>query len=576
MNAPWLPKLKVGKQTTWDHHRAGWSFVLDVIKENFHTPGGVRFVGAVEDEIVKGTKIDEPWVGFIHQVPRQDLWFPDLQRLLKHNIWKYNLKNCLGLFVLSSYLKEWLIKNEVGVPVNMLYYPTPRPDALFDFSLFNKDIKQVIHSGEFLRNYKAFFELEAPGYQKIFLKPDQFNPADFTINGTVIYDRVENETYDRLLQESVVFLNLFDAPANTVIVECMARNTPVLVNKLPGVVEYLGEQYPYYYENMEEARSKLTDLDLVLKTSQYLMNWQGKQKLEASYFIDSLKKSAIYRSLPIPVERTPEFETFDVSVIICSYKRIYNLEPLLEKFTQQDFSGTFEVYIWNNNVDTHQELKQIYDKYKNKLNLKLINSTENYYCIIRCAMASIIKSELMLFCDDDVVPSSGYLSFFHNKYLEYGKDSVICLRGHKFYPHHLNEEDPEEAWHNERDIIFYDENCEDMEIHYAHADNLLISKSTMLSVSKFRMDSYGLILVDDYWFSYILSNKLNIPIRKVLSKGVMQFTECESNPDIAMYRNHKVRDQLLNFYVSHMREGWPYSPVTQTSTSAGIYENKIN
>jgi len=558
MNEHWLPKLKVGKQTIWEHHRAGWTFVLDTIKKNFHSEGGVRFVGSVEDETVSKVKIDEPWVGFIHQVPRHNLWFPDLQRLLKNEIWKYNLKNCLGLFVLSSYLKDYLVKNNVDVPINMVYYPAPEQNRLFDFSLFNRDVKRVVHSGEFLRNYQAFFDLQAPGYEKIFLRPAEFEPAEYSLNDTVIYNRIENEEYDQLLESCVLFLNLYDAPANTVVVECMSRNTPLLINRLPGAVEYLGEDYPYYYDSLEEAQTKLLDNDLILRTHQYLKNWKLRNRLQESYFINSVRKSAIYRSLPIPLEKIPEFTTFDVSVILCSYKRTYNLPAILDRFLEQDFPGNFEIYIWNNNINTHQELNQLYEQYKDKLHLKLINSTENFYCIIRAGIASLIKSDLMLFCDDDVLPSPGYLSFFYKKYREYGPDSVICLRGHKFYPHHLNEENPEEAWINNRDVVFYDENCEDMEIHYAHADNLLISKNTMLSVSKFRMDNYSLILVDDYWFSYILSSKLNIPIKKVQGTDVMQFTECESNPDIAMYQNHKVRDQVLSFYISHMRKGWPF------------------
>jgi hypothetical protein len=502
-------------------------------------------------------------------------WFPDLQRLLENEIWKYNLKNCLGLFVLSNYLKDYLINNNVNVPVNMVYYPAPEQEFLFDFSLFNKEVKKVVHSGEFLRNYQSFFDLEAPGYQKIFLKPEEFDEAEYNIRGTVIYNRIDNEAYDQLLQDSVLFLDLYDAPANTVIVECMSRNTPILINKLPGVVDYLGENYPYYYEDLEEARIKLMDTELIQKASQYLKTWKIKEKLQESYFIQSFRNSAIYRSLPIPLENIPEFEVFDISVILCSYKRTYNFDAILERFTQQDFKGTFEIYIWNNNIYAHRELNELYEKYKTRLHLRLINSTENFYCIIRAAMASLIKSEVMLYCDDDVLPSSGYISFFYEKYKEYGEDSVICLRGHKFYPHQLNEGNPEEAWLNNRDIIFYDENCESMEIHYAHADNMLISKNTMLSVSKFRMDNYSQILIDDYWFSYILSDKLKTPIRKVQGTGVMQFTECESNPDIALYRNHKVRDQVLSFYISHMRKGWPF-PAKQEGQLLALESDDVN
>jgi hypothetical protein len=42
-------------------------------------------------------------------------------------------------------------------------------------------------------------------------------------------------------------MDLYDATSNNAIVECIIRNTPIIVNKLPGVVDYLGENYPLYF-----------------------------------------------------------------------------------------------------------------------------------------------------------------------------------------------------------------------------------------------------------------------------------------------------------------------------------------
>ena len=48
--------------------------------------------------------------------------------------------------------------------------------------------------------------------------------------------RVSAYRYDCLLSENVVTIELFDASANNVIVECIARNTPIVVNRHPAVV----------------------------------------------------------------------------------------------------------------------------------------------------------------------------------------------------------------------------------------------------------------------------------------------------------------------------------------------------
>ena len=66
-------------------------------------------------------------------------------------------------------------------------------------------------------------------------------------------DQISNADYDRLLSENIVFVELHDANANNAIIECIARATPLLINPLPAVVEYLGRDYPLYYSSLEEA-----------------------------------------------------------------------------------------------------------------------------------------------------------------------------------------------------------------------------------------------------------------------------------------------------------------------------------
>ena len=63
-------------------------------------------------------------------------------------------------------------------------------------------------------------------------------------------------TKSALLCRNIAFVELHDAGANNTVVECIARATPLLVNKLPSVVEYLGAGYPFYYDSLEEAAEK--------------------------------------------------------------------------------------------------------------------------------------------------------------------------------------------------------------------------------------------------------------------------------------------------------------------------------
>lgn len=567
------PKFKVDgfNSDFWDNLRGGWNWVIDGVKNELHSDNGTLFFKAVEDIVNEGRPIKEPWVGFLHQVPKHnDKNFPDLERLLKNDTWKESVPYCQGIYVLSSYLKDYLIEKNIPVPVNMVYYPFDDNCKKFSLTRFNNKTpkKQVLFIGEYLRDFQSFYQLKADGYEKKLLRNELFDTTNIVKNSSVtVIDRVSDSEYDELLSESIVFLKLFDAPANTLIVECIARNTPILVNRLRGVVEYLGEDYPFYYNNLAEAQKKIKDTKLIEKTVKYLENYEIKKKLERSYFINSIRHSSIYRSLPAPKKNDDEFQEYDVSIIMCSYKRVYNIENILERFCKQDFDGTFELLLWNNNFEEQENLNKIYDKFKDRLPIKLIHSSENYYCVIRMAVTSLMRSDVLLITDDDVLPSSSYVSTFMNKYKEYGKDAILCCRGHEFLEHELDEENPHLVWEHGEHMKFYDESFSDRQIHFLHADNTLIPKHVMKKALQYEYDNYDFILVDDYFLSYVFSDKLNLPIWKIKADNIIDFTECAEDGNIALFLNNKVMNQRIAFYIYHMRRGWPNSkPLSKTNS----------
>jgi glycosyltransferase involved in cell wall biosynthesis len=553
-------KLNAGNLAPWRHHRGGWKFVCGLIAEYLHCEDGVRFIGSVEDEVAEHRIITEPWVGFIHQVPKHDLkWFPDLERLLKDECWKASAQNCLGLFVLSDYVKNYLESAGCKIPVARILYPAEPTDRFFCLDRFlARSPRRVVSGGEFLRNFQPFFDLQAPGFSKQMLVHEGFKWQGIVTNDSVeLLGRVNDEEYDGLLEDSVVFLNLRDAPANTTVVECIARNTPILINRLPGVVEYLGEDYPFYYSSLQEAEAKLQQPELIRETHQYLEGSPIKPALTGDSFLAALQNSAIYRSLPTPASQPTILKAYDVSVVICSYKRVYNMDALLQAFTRQNFTRTFEVLVWNNNYEARQEIDELYDKYKEQIELKVIHSTENFYCVIRLAIASLIRSEFILICDDDVKPLPGYISLFMEKAKEY-PDAVLCCRGHVFKPHSLNEEEPERFWTDYENIAFFDESTSDRQVHFLHADNCLIPKRLMQKALDHPMERYEFWLIDDYWLSFVFSHVLKIPVWKVRAVDVLSFTECADDPQVALYHNPRVIEQRTNFYIHHMRLGWPF------------------
>ena len=108
---------------------------------------------------------------------------------------------------------------------------------------------------------------------------------------------LDNDAYDELLSKNLVFLHLYDNSATNTIVECIVRATPCLVNRLPAVEEYLGPDYPFYFDTLEEAAEKAESMDAVQSAHRYLLEWPVSKQLSAAHFRDSFARSPIYDAL---------------------------------------------------------------------------------------------------------------------------------------------------------------------------------------------------------------------------------------------------------------------------------------
>src|SRR5262249_9119542 len=80
---------------------------------------------------------------------------------------------------------------------------------------------------------------------------------------------VSHAKYDDLFAANVVVTELYAAAANNLVVECIARNTPIVVNRLPATMEYLGADYPLLFEDLEEI-PELLAFDSILAAHHHL------------------------------------------------------------------------------------------------------------------------------------------------------------------------------------------------------------------------------------------------------------------------------------------------------------------
>jgi hypothetical protein len=296
-------KLNFNDQLVFFSHRSGWSYVVDSLLK-FHNENGVKFEGFLEnpfiwnrDGCLKEGEIPfkKDWVGVIHNpwdFPTENNEKITTKDLINSDVFRESLKTCRGLYVLSNYLRNKIIQ-EINVPVDFLYHPTEFVTDLFSIEKFRKNKnKNILEIGSWLRKMNSLFLLEENTdiWKKLRIIPSLLNYEKMIkkienekqlFNLTVtsqMKNRVEyiqplsDRDYDNFLTENVVFIDLYESSANNTIVECLARGTPLLINKLPAVVEYLGEDYPFYFDTLEEASFKINNLDLIEQTHVHMMN----------------------------------------------------------------------------------------------------------------------------------------------------------------------------------------------------------------------------------------------------------------------------------------------------------------
>jgi len=331
-----------------DIHRSGWNYVSQQLINKYHNLDSNLIVDLYvdktflwEENIYKNLKkipYIKSWIGFIHHTPDPNYTNNSLNNILKSETFLLSLKKCKCLIVLSNYLRNYLL-NVCKLKVNIytLTHPTESilADNIFTFNKFKKNKnKKVIQIGGWLRNSYAIYELPL-NYKKLdikkyilqgremenYVKPEKFSHYDLLnsqnkdyniINNRICYATtnkyieglinhlsvqyndvtiikyLDNNKYDNILSENIVFINLINVSACNTLIECVMRNTPIIINRLEGVEEIVGSEYPLFYDNIVEAGEIITDINKIKKGYEYLVKLD-KTKLKIETFLDDFE-----------------------------------------------------------------------------------------------------------------------------------------------------------------------------------------------------------------------------------------------------------------------------------------------
>ena len=296
--------VKEQMNDTYGYHRFGWGYVKSKVVD-LNNNNGVHLDLFMEKTFLWNNDIvyDKPWYGIMHNpqdIPKYLRDIYNIKDIIELDTFKQSKKHCKGILVLSNHLKQNLEKR-IDIPIYCIKHPTPHHIKNFNVDLYCRN-KKVVHVGYWLRNYNTFHQLKTSNNKKILLektskepwlkeslikqKENQIKNIDHSIE---IKQFITNDEYDELMMSSIIFLDLIDTSANNIIVECIQYHTPILINKHQGVVEYLGEDYPFYYETIEEANQKIDNIELIKKTTEYLKH-KDKSDISIGHFLKELVK----------------------------------------------------------------------------------------------------------------------------------------------------------------------------------------------------------------------------------------------------------------------------------------------
>jgi hypothetical protein len=279
------------------------------------------------------------WIGFLHHTFDATHSIYNLTELFANPDFIVSLPTCKGLIVLSQHLASQVeaALKDLGAPkIHVLYHPTEFVSDTFSMNAFivRQPDTGIVQIGAWLRNPYSIYRLNSRGLTKMALMGKEmdlyFPPPDYRdrvedlkghipdtpastssicrcfeslnkfavgaadmlleqLESVKVVPRLSNADYDRLLAENIVFLDLVDCSAVNTVIECVVRNTPIIVNRHPALVELLGPLYPGFYTDLEEASNICSSMGRIYEIHVYLMALD-KTRYRLDHFLQEFQK----------------------------------------------------------------------------------------------------------------------------------------------------------------------------------------------------------------------------------------------------------------------------------------------
>tara|TARA_B100000035_G_scaffold311618_1_gene321495 strand:- start:5688 stop:6566 length:879 start_codon:yes stop_codon:yes gene_type:complete len=277
-------------QHNWPN--TSWPWVTDQIFKKIHKAHADRFLCcelehmlnhtlnplSSEYDDLKAEKLEQKlndckgWFAISHQYQKKLEEHEILNKLKSKSFFK----KCSGIITLSKDLKSYWLNELPTIPIYHAYHPAPETKFIFNINTFKKD-PFFRCLGNWGRKYETYYKLSHNWKTRIASKRE-------------ILPKI---VFEKTFVNTIHFMDLEGASANNGVIESMRRNTPLLINRIPAVVEYLGNQYPFYFSNLDEANYKINNLNLIQDTHVYLKN-MDKKIIDIKNFINSIEQIVLH------------------------------------------------------------------------------------------------------------------------------------------------------------------------------------------------------------------------------------------------------------------------------------------
>jgi hypothetical protein len=269
-------------------HRGGWKSVIQNLINNKlvitnATMNTIKFVDCIESRFSSwsgnNTLLSENWIGMFHYSPDLPVFIKDdLSYIASNNNVVRSLSYCKGIIVLSNNSLNKLRQNPTYKNINIIALTHPIESIIIKFTIdkfMSNTNKCLIQLGLQDRITTTIYMINSK-YKKVWL-PGRDTALHYLkneayalnivpqISASINSNKVDikyienHKEFDTMLQTNIVIIPLFGASANNSILEIIEMNIPAFVTRLPATEEYLGKEYPLFYNNISEVETIIND-----------------------------------------------------------------------------------------------------------------------------------------------------------------------------------------------------------------------------------------------------------------------------------------------------------------------------